>query len=63
MIKNIDRYYKQQEKQRKSYLSRLTYRRSALIMEQFLSSVLAYELNFGDDDYPIALSKLVKDKK
>jgi len=60
MIKNTKKYLRQEEKERKDYLSRLTYRRSALIMEKFLASALALELNFGDDDYPISLTKLVQ---
>ncbi|MBM3249168.1 MAG: hypothetical protein FJZ11_02650 [Candidatus Omnitrophica bacterium] len=60
MIKNTKDYLRQQEQERKNYLSKLTYRRSALIMEKFLVSNLILELNFSDDDYPISLSKLVK---
>ncbi len=60
MIKNIVKYLKEEERQRKDYLSKLTYRRSVLIMEKFLSSKLALELNFNDDDHPISLTKLAQ---
>ena len=55
MIKNPKQYLIKSERERAEYLQGLTYKESAAITEQMLSSKLLSQFKFGDDDHPCAL--------
>ena len=57
MVKSIERYTRESERERIAALRRLTYRQSAAHLEQLLRSRFIFELHFADDDHPLALSK------
>jgi len=63
MIKNIKQYLKESERKRKKYLQTLTYAKSASAMEQLIGSRFMLELNFSQDDHPVALHKLIKHQR
>jgi len=62
MIKNKSKYLKECAQDRKKYLQGLTYRKSAMIMEQFFASRMMLELDFTED-LPVSLSKLIEQKQ
>ena len=57
MIKNPKRYLKQSEQERVRWLSRLTYARSARLVEALLASRLIQDLHFAKDDQPTSLAR------
>ena len=60
MINNINKYLRDTENERKIFLQRLTYKKSARILEELLSSELLLKMHFSDDDHPISLWKQVE---
>ena len=62
MIKNPKQYLIESERERAEYLQGLTYKESAVITEQMLSSKLLRQLKFSDDDHPYALAMQIKKK-
>lgn len=60
MIKNIKKFLRDYELQHKIFLQSISNKKNIRILESMLSSNIFLELQFKNDDNPIALYKLVE---
>jgi len=59
MIKDVEKYLKESQNQRKRFLQGLNYQKSAQILEELLASELLLDMHFTDRGCPLSLWKQV----